>query len=253
MEVLQRAPGVALGLVQGALLPGATWTPALWVLFLASLGVAVVGFALAGGEARAAPVPRRLRRSLGLGTVWFLAFVGIYSVVGWVGAWYFLLPSIGVAVAFAALLGGLVRATLTADVRPRCRPFCAAAAVGLGTVALWQAGSAPLLRGSGEWERASQVAEEFLTELDARIAGSVPGQAIDAPPLPMWAQPRPGAPGVEGAAILSDYSVQAWADLVHPARRVRVLGIEGGLLPLGPEGAAPDELVVRLVRRRAGY
>ena len=56
--------------------------------------------------------------------------------------------------------------------------------------------------------------------------------------------------------ILSDYSVQAWADLAHGERRIRVGGIDGGVLPPvgGASGAPrPDELVVRLPRRRVGY
>jgi hypothetical protein len=58
---------------------------------------------------------------------------------------------------------------------------------------------------------------------------------------------------VSGAAILSDYSVQAWADLVHPDRAVRVLGVKEGVLPAGPEQPNPAEIVVRLTRRRVGY
>ena len=252
MGVLEQAPGIALELLRGSLLPGASSVPALWTLLLVSGALAAGGFALTR-EFRKDPVQLRLRRALGLGACWFLAFVAIYAVVGWVGAWYYLLPSIGVAVGFAALLGWLVCGGLAGTERLSCRVSCVAAALGLSGVALWQASSAPFFHDAGEWARASRAAAEFLAELDGRVGASLPGQAIDAPPLPMWVRPRAGGAGVEGAAILSDYSVQAWADLVHPERRVRVLGIAGGLLAPEPERAAPDELVVRLVRRRAGY
>ena len=79
----------------------------------------------------------------------------------------------------------------------------------------------------------------------------------------MWAAPREGIPGVEGAAVLSDYSVQAWADLVFPDRKIWVSGIEGGVLPLEPDQASADQasvadganedLRVRLSRRLVGY
>ncbi|MCA9511552.1 MAG: hypothetical protein KC560_12665, partial [Myxococcales bacterium] len=124
-----------------------------------------------------------------------------------------------------------------------------------GALAL-QAQQSPLVRRYSEWERATDVAREFLGELDSRVRASADGRVVDAPPLPMWAAPRPGDDGVLGAAILSDYSVQAWADLAHGERRIRVGGIDGGVLPPvdGASGAPrPDELVVRLPRRRVGY
>ena len=51
-----------------------------------------------------------------------------------------------------------------------------------------------------------------------------------------------------GAAVFADYSVQAWADLVMPTRKVRVVFATAGYDPPGP-----DEVLLLITRRREGY
>lgn len=250
--ILLLAPDVVLELLRGSALFGPAGTPAAWAALIAGFALAGAGLVFAR-EAGSDPVRQRLQRVLAFGAVWLAAFAGIYAVSGWVGSWYFLLPAVGIAVGFSSLLGWLVRSASSVAESIQLRGLCVAAALVLSGVGLWQASFAPFFRNYGEWQRASEVGQEFLVELDRRIEAGRAGQVIDAPPLPMWAHPREGIPGVEGAAVFSDYSVQAWADLVHPDRRIRVLGIEEGVLPREPGRAAPDELVIRLTRRRVGY
>ncbi|MEE2662588.1 MAG: hypothetical protein VX681_00605 [Myxococcota bacterium] len=251
LGTLALAPGVASELARGVVLFGAAKTPLAQLGLLAGLALAAGGLLLAR---RSSPLDGASELSaIGFGFCWGAVFALPYAGAGWVGAWYYMLPAVGGAISFTALIGWLVRVSCARAHAVATRSTCAAAALLLGAVGLWQASFAPWFHSYGEWQRATEVADEFLEELDRRIVASVPGQRVDAPPLPMWAHPREGIPGVSGAAILSDYSVQAWADLVHPERSVRVLGVAEGVLPEGPEQPSPGEVVVRLSRRRVGY
>ena len=210
------------------------------------------GWAGGGGPAPRPPPPWQAP-ALGLGACWIAVFALTYAAAGWIGAWYYMLPAVGAAIVLTALGGWLVQIARLRDERGLVRASCALAALLLVGVAGWQASFSPFFRHYGEWGRATGVAAGFLDELDERIRESSAGSMIEAPALPMWALPREGVPGVSGAAIFSDYSVQAWADLVHPDRRVRVLGLPEGILPPGPDTAAPGERVVRISRRQPGY
>ena len=243
-------PDLLLEVARGSALFHAAQTPLAWWVLFASLACATIASAGADpdevGDAG-------LRRALGFGLTWWVAFAALYVISGWVGAWYFLLPGVGVAIVVSSGVGKLVSTFRAPQTAPLQRVAAFAAALGLCAVVLWQASFAPFFHAYGEWQRATGVAQAFLTELDRRIEAAGEGTVIDAPPLPMWAFPREGVPGVAGAAILSDYSVQAWAELVHPDRQIRVLGARGGILPRQPARAGADELVIRLPRRRAGY
>jgi hypothetical protein len=252
LGALALVPGIATELASGVALFGGANTPASQQGLVAGLVLAAAGLVL-GGRSLAEPAARRAVCVLGFGACWGGLFALTYASAGWVGAWYYMLPAIGGAIAFIALLDALVRFAFDGAGAMAPRALCAAAALLLAAVGLWQASFAPWFRNYGEWGRASDVAEDFLLELDRRIVASSPGSRVLAPALPMWAQPHPGVPGIAGAAILSDYSVQAWADLVHPESNVRVLGVAEGVLPDQPREPAPDEIVVRILRRRVGY
>ena len=101
--------------------------------------------------------------------------------------------------------------------------------------------------------RASVASDAFLSELLRRIDAAPGGTLVTAPPLPMWVEPRAEGPTVEGGAILSDYSLQAWADLLRPARNVRVLPVEGGVLQEASRVPAPDEVVISIPSRMIGF
>jgi hypothetical protein len=98
------------------------------------------------------------------------------------------------------------------------------------------------------WRRATQAAAEFETQLRAQIERAGDGEAIAAPPVPIWVPAAPEAPAIRGAAILMDYSIQAWVELAFPVRAIRVVPYRGQM-PV----ADPRELVVVLVSRRPGF
>lgn len=250
---LASVPALGLELARDVALAPAAQTARAVVLGMVGLALALA--ACFGRAASQRDSARALARIAGFGVAWVGALALTYAAGGWIGAWYRMIPAIGIAIAVAALVVAAIAAALDRGERPVVRGASILALVGLlGAVAL-QAAHTPYFRRYGEWQRATDVAREFLGELDARVRASAKGSVVDAPPLPMWAAPPPETTGVLGAAILSDYSVQAWADLVHGDANVRVTGIEGGVLPIaaGDVRAAGDEIVVRLARRRVGY
>lgn len=291
VAAIARAPAMAFALARDVVLAPAAQGAAAWSLALGG-GALALAAALVAARSRRAVRADGVRVAV-FGGLWIAVLALTYASGGWIGAWYRMIPAVGASLvasglACAALDVALARSRadegsraeegsgggvgsvaaegsgVERDARPEAGVRAAgalrmAAALALaalaGALAL-QAQQSPLVRRYSEWERATDVAREFLGELDSRVRASADGRVVDAPPLPMWAAPRPGDDGVLGAAILSDYSVQAWADLAHGERRIRVGGIDGGVLPPvdGASGAPrPDELVVRLPRRRVGY
>ena len=81
------------------------------------------------------------------------------------------------------------------------------------------------------------------------ILKAAPGSVVHASPLPNWVLPSSERPAIRGAAILADYSVQAWADLTLADRNVRVISSQTD--PQVEPG--PDEIQLRITRRLKGY
>lgn len=255
LGALAASPRIALDLVLGVGLVPAARSAAAWAALAAALGLAVVSFWRGAGS------PAELR-SLGLGATWITVLALTYASAGWVGAWYYMIPAVGFEIVLATILCSSAARALDTNNAMRVRAIALGCALASGFVVVWQGSYAPAFHRYAEWERASQVAGDFEAELAERIEASSPGDIVEAPPLPMWAAPRLGVPGVEGAAILSDYSVQAWAELRFPGRKIRVSGIEGGTLPIddsapslvvGADVEPRTDLRVRLSRRLVGY
>jgi hypothetical protein len=260
-QTASATPRVALDLILGVAIPD-TGGPRLVAAVGVALGLllAVVSALLVrgrpsaagGGAANPPNPPNWLGVAVGASCIAMLALT--YAGVGWIGAWYYMLPALGWAIALAALFAALLRNVRGADGESaKARAAAAGALALLLGSSIGHARLTPYFHRYGEWQRATAVADDFLQELSARIVRASPGDRIDGPPLPMWVAPREGIPHVRGAAVLSDYSVQAWAHLVHPDRRVRVLGVSEGVLPTGPPTAAAGEIVVALPRRMVGY
>jgi len=255
LGALAASPGIAFDLVFGVALVPVARNVLSWAALGAGLGLAVASFWRGAGS------PAELR-SLGLGATWIIVLVFTYASAGWVGAWYYMIPAVGFEIAMATVLCSAAARAFDMSNPVRVRAIALGCALAVGSVVVWQGSYAPAFHRYAEWERASQVAHDFEAELAERIEASSPGDIVDAPPLPMWAAPRLGVPGVEGAAILSDYSVQAWAELRFPDRKVRVSGIEGGVLPVYDSGSSlvvgadeepSTDIRVRLSRRLVGY
>jgi hypothetical protein len=72
-----------------------------------------------------------------------------------------------------------------------------------------------------EWRIMTERSEAFLNELKVQLAGLDEGEVTVETPLPFLATPVPGSP-IFMATGLADYSVEAWAEMAFPAKRIRV-------------------------------
>jgi hypothetical protein len=214
----------------------------LWIAAFAALGVLkawVLGLRPAQGSGPA-PETRHARAALALGMAWLGLVAGVYGVSRSIEAWYLLLPVVGLALVVGAGVE-LLRLQWTRG-GPLARASAVSAALFLAVFAVGQVRHSPLWTEDDTWERATTASDEFFRRLSNRIERAAPGGVVNAPPLPVWVAPPERGPGVRGGAVLEAYSVQAWAELVHPGRRLRVV--------MGPEGPPPsgDEVVIRLLR-----
>jgi hypothetical protein len=216
-----------------------------WLLAQGALALALAIAVARGGRRPAGPAPAQAAPAAAVALVWMLAVAATYPAAGGVTPWYLFLPVMG-----WALLAGALAQALAAGMRASAPPLRAAAAVAfvalVGWIA-WQAGSSPLLHRYDDWARASRASEEFRQELRARIERAADGSVVQAPPVPVLLRPRAEGPAVYGAAVLADYSIQAWADLVLPERRVRVAAARSAPAP------ASDEVVVVLGEPLPGF
>jgi hypothetical protein len=151
---------------------------------------------------------------------WLLLVCASYAAAGMIQPWYLMLPTAG----FSMLLGAASEEVLrTLRGAGRLRLMWAASS-GLALVALFglQLRYSPWRQSYPQWRQATVAGDEFLTALAGLIAKAPDGATIEAPDLPRWLQVDPDRPTVFGAAVLWDYTVQAWADLMFPGRRIRV-------------------------------
>jgi len=175
---------------------------------------------------------------------WLLAVGLMYAVAGRGESWYLLLPGVGVALLVGVLVERLAR-DLRSGAAVRSLVAAAALVLLLGVLG-WQARYSAAFCRYQEWERATSASRQFLDKLREGIALAEPPTLVIAPPLPMWAEPSKGRPHIRGGApTLTDYSVQAWAELTFPDRRVRVEFARPG----GGQRPAPDEVLVLIGSR----
>lgn len=214
----------------------------LLVFFVVSLSLRRWLLARAKGVEPADPEPTR---AIAFAALWFSGLCAVYALTGKVERWYFFLPVTGVCLLVGAVLELLLRAARAEGAGTRLR-----ARGGLALLLVFvflQVRSSPLFHRYPEWERATAASEEFFGELGARLEEARPGKAIDAPPLPVWVVPSGEGAAILGGAVLSDYSVQAWCELTHPERKVRVISRPDAPPP------GPDEVVVMVRRVREGF
>jgi hypothetical protein len=189
----------------------------------------------------------RLQRLIPISIAW-LVLIGLsYAGAGRIRPWYMLLPVAGFGMMLGALAGWLI------GLRHTHRGLARVAAVPVLAVVIafviWQGSYSPLVRDYDEWRRASAVSHAFLDHLATQVSKSPDGSVIEAKPIPIWAEPSEGGLEVRGAAILADYSIEAWSVLTLPGRRIRVC--QSTDEACGQAGS--DEVVVVLTERLRGY
>jgi hypothetical protein len=217
-----------------------------WLAGAVVLGVTITGILTLATRRPHRPGRRPVRAAV-LGGLWAVLVSATYIVAAQIEPWYLFLPVAGLAVFVAGVTDGLA-AALRRGAWPARITAAATLLLLLGLVG-WQARYSPFFQKYDEYERATTASDTFFEELRKRIEATPNGAAILAPPMPRWVRPRPDQPTVFGAAILMDYSVQAWAELTYPNRRIRVTG--GPRAMIGRP--APDELLVVLRALRSGF
>jgi hypothetical protein len=166
----------------------------------------------------------------------------------WRLEYLFYIPMAGAVLLSAALVEQAIRYARVASVTGK---VLAVLMVGMLVAPwAWQARYSPLIYHYGEGEAATAAARSFFEQARARIEAAPDGSIADGPLLPRRVPPRDPL-RVLGTTVLLDYSVQAWADLTLPERRVRVIFHPGG----PPPGLAvsPDEVVLLLTRPQPGF
>ncbi len=185
------------------------------------------GSQVTGGE------PAFRVRGAAFALAWTAVMLTAHAYVGKRHPWYFLIPSAGFGWLAGILLDGLVCAA-----RRRkgflVRASSVLAALFLAALLGWQMRYSALFQEYPEWEKATIALDDYLKDLDGRIENTPDGQILRAPPAPVWYSridhlgADEEAPVIRGAAILRDYSLQAWVELSHPGRTIRIVGIKDG-------------------------
>jgi hypothetical protein len=213
-----------------------------------SLGIWLVAIVLAGLVVTAVLIawfprspqadgPERLGPAAAIASGWLVLVIVAYAATAdAVMAWYLYL-----AVAGFAMLIGIVAEGLVATLRRGNLAQRISAGLTLALVIVWALGQfrySPLLHEYDQWPRATRASNEFLAALEARIAGAPDGSIVTTPPVPTWMHQPDGPTRLYGVAVLHTHSIQAWAELTFPNRRVRVHA------DAAAPRAAPDEVVV---------
>jgi hypothetical protein len=195
-----------------------------WLLLAVALGLlAALGLALLSPPHdidRERPAPARLLAFLAF---WLVCLLVMTGISGEAASWYavpFLPP-------YALLLGQLAASAVAAG-----RDGRKGLAVAVGVVALVLTLShlrySALIESYDSWREVSRQERDFLERLHASLADAAPGTTLVLPGLPLGTGVPLERVGVRSALCLSDYSVQAYADLAFPELPVRVRLRTGG-------------------------
>lgn len=193
-------------------------------------------------------------RLIACGLSWLVLSSLPYAFAGRVAPWYELLPAMGWALALAGIAG------LAAAAWQPGRP--ARQRLGVAVLLLWVVGVTAQARSGlwmtrlDRWREASEDVRGFLEELEAGIAATPDGHVLEARPL-IRRRRATGPDGSTGDAtyLITGYSIEAWAELKFPERRIRVRDLwteerearrKGRVPPSRPPAAAPGELLVVL-------
>ena len=198
---------------------------------LALAGAVVLGLRLVARDdaarAGAAAPPRRV---LALLVLWLALLLALTGVSGVRAAWYgapFLAP-------YALGLGVLADGALAAA-RARRRAAAIVAGAALACLLATHLRSSGLVHDYPEWRVVSDQAREFLQRFRTAVAAAEPGVTIAVPGLPLGEAKPIDEVGIRSALGLTDYSVQAYAELALPDRPVRVvIRTEPGSTPPAP-------------------
>jgi hypothetical protein len=161
------------------------------------------------------------RKAILLPCAWMAVVGMLYGISRSIEQWYLYLPVVGLSLFVGVGVDQMAGAMRWKRIGPRA--FAVFGSMCLAGLCLCQVRYSPLIHPYSEWGEASLASAQFFEKLESRIARTPPGQLIKAPPIPVWYPVVNTGPAIRGAAILEDYSVQAWLELTHPERKFRVL------------------------------
>jgi predicted membrane protein len=174
--------------------------------------------------------------------LWLACLFAIHGLADGVKPWYataFVAP-------YAILLGVVTQAGVNLLREKRLALAALALVFGLGLAASHVRYS-PLLYSYPEWPQATALGDAFLVRFARAVRGAEPGSTLRFARFPTRVERPSTPPGVRSAVVFSDYSVQAWADLVLPERPVRVHMLMRGAQPPPPDVNAVNVLLRPLV------
>ncbi len=214
---LTKLPATALGFAREIVGGPLSGRSAVLVLLAAMLALAGLTLALARRERSARGAVHAGRLPSGRGALFVLAWgvlvVGITGTSGVEHAWYVLPALAAWAVACGLLVAGGARALAAG----RRGLGALALGCGAGLVAL-NAAAAPPCTHAPEFEQASLLQRALLAQFERALAGARPGDRFQLEGTPRRLD------GLDGRRVYlaTSYSLQAWAELTHPALPVRV-------------------------------
>lgn len=251
-DIISNTPSFIWRIVEGLVYPQSVmrdYAAGYWLIALLCIVISItllLQIFKQGSDSDTPGLDDRLFKACIVAAVWVIVCALTYVVAGRLEAWYFLLPVAGWAILAGVFLEIMFQLSRNSTGVNR---WAAILTIVLTvTLLVWQTRYSPLIYQYDEWEKASTASRSFLKELQSRIETAVNGSIVKAPPLPMWVKAHDSAPTIQGAAILSDYSVQAWAEIVMPERKVRVRIARNRI-----ERPKTDEVLVLITQRLKGY
>jgi hypothetical protein len=185
----------------------------------------------------------RARAAALLAWAWLLLGWGIHGFSQALFPWYVLHTVAPFALLFGWFMDEAVRG-VRGKGRAAVRIPAAAVCVLLLSLLAEEIRNAPPFERRTEWSEANAKTLRFLESLEKKIRGAPGGSTLEAADLPFLFPVRPGSP-IAYVAPLTDYSVQAWAELVFPERKIRAAFPDSP-----PPPPAPDEVLVVVRRAR---
>jgi hypothetical protein len=204
--------------------------------------VIVALIAMVGAWASRDPAGRRAAGIIVIGLAWIGANVVINSFAGKFNPRYVMLVSAGLGLVWAGLVE-CMRLMLARSAVWKGLSAIPAGAIAVGAVAALHV--SPLWTDYLDWRGASQIQRAFLADSLEKLESARPGSRVreqDFPHMPLIEDSDnlfADRPHIDNVVMLAPWSMQAWAELVIPNKRITVFKQPD---PRRLPAPAPDEI-----------
>jgi len=176
-----------------------------------------------------------IRTALLLIAVWLVLLHGVSSLAGRLHTWYALAYVAPITIVIGVLFDRGVLALRAKDAG--LAGMCLTPAF---AVAALQVGASELVRDDALWNQADVLTRNTISRLEQAVDDAAPGIPVPFEDVLLFLPDRDSRTG-RGAAVLSDYSLQAWADL-HRSERI-VVYLSGNT----PESWTKDTVLIACI------